>query len=53
MRKLTLALLVSILVVPVLSAAAADVTAPIRQFIDGFNKGDTNSAYAAYASATS
>jgi hypothetical protein len=25
------------------------VTAPIRQFIDGFNKGDVKSAYAAYA----
>jgi uncharacterized protein DUF4440 len=30
--------------------AAGDVTAPIRQFIDGFNKGDTKSAFAAYAS---
>lgn len=49
MRKLMLVLLASILVVPVLLAAAADVTAPIRQFIDGFNQGDTKSAYAAYA----
>src|SRR5262249_40488046 len=29
--------------------AAADLMAPIRQFIDGFNKGDTKSAFAAYA----
>jgi ketosteroid isomerase-like protein len=33
----------------VVAATPADVTAPIRQFIDGFNKGDVNSAYAAYA----
>ncbi len=50
MRKLILVILVSILVVPALTAAAADVTAPIHQFLDGFNKGDTKSAYAAYAS---
>ena len=31
-------------------AAGGDVTAPIHQFIDGFNKGDTKSAFAAYAS---
>jgi hypothetical protein len=41
--------LVGMLLVPALMAAADDVTAPIRQFIDGFNKGDTKSAYAAYA----
>ena len=33
-----------------LAASPADVTMPIRQFIDGFNTGDTKSAYAAYAS---
>jgi len=49
MRKLVLVVLTSILVVPALAAAAADVTAPIHQFIDGFNHGDTKSAYAAYA----
>ena len=32
------------------AAAPGDPAAPIRQFIDGFNKGDTTSAYAAYAS---
>jgi hypothetical protein len=40
----------SILLVPsFVSAATPDVTAPIRQFIDGFNTGDTKSAYAAYS----
>jgi len=32
-----------------MSAVTPDVMAPIRQFIDGFNKGDTKSAFAAYA----
>ena len=32
-----------------LAGAQTDVTAPIHQFIDGFNKGDVKSAYAAYA----
>jgi len=32
-----------------LAAPANDLMAPIRQFIDGFNTGDTKSAYAAYA----
>ena len=31
-------------------AATGDVTAPIRQFIDGFNTGDTKAAFAAYGS---
>jgi ketosteroid isomerase-like protein len=47
MKKLMLVLLATVLVVPGLRAA--DVTAPIHQFIDGFNKGDTKSVYAAYA----
>ena len=33
-------------------AAGADVTVPIRQFLDGFNTGDTKTAYAAYAPGT-
>lgn len=33
-------------------AAAGDVTAPIHQFIDGFNNGDQRAAFAAYASGT-
>lgn len=50
MRNTVLALLASVLWAPVLFAATAeDVVAPIRQFIDAFNKGDTASAYATYA----
>ena len=50
MKKPMFILLASTLLMPTLLFAAADVTAPIHQFIDGFNKGDTASAYAAYAS---
>jgi ketosteroid isomerase-like protein len=32
-----------------LADITADVTLPVRQFIDGFNKGDTKSAYATFA----
>ncbi len=49
MRKLMLIFVLSALAVPTLTAAAADVTTPIHQFIDGFNTGDTKLAYAAYA----
>jgi hypothetical protein len=44
------ALLASGLLAGVGLAAAGDVTTPIHQFIDGFNSGDTRSAFAAYAS---
>jgi hypothetical protein len=44
------ALLASGLLASVGLAAAGDVTGPIHQFIDGFNSGDTKSAFAAYAS---
>jgi ketosteroid isomerase-like protein len=37
---------------PAAATPAADVTVPIHQFIDGFNTGDTKSAYAAYAPGT-
>ena len=60
MHKALLAAFVGLLPLIVASATAAgaaaaagadaDVAAPIHQFIDGFNKGDTKSAYAAYAS---
>ena len=54
MHKCLWAALVGLLLLPVAAgvaaAADADVAAPIHQFIDGFNKGDTKSAYAAYAS---
>ena len=50
MRKTILALLAGALLIPsAVTAAAQDVTVPIRQFIDGFNTGNTDSAYAAYA----
>jgi hypothetical protein len=51
MHKSLLAALLGLLLSPMVGAAAeGDVAAPIHQFIDGFNKGDTKSAYAAYAS---
>ncbi len=50
MKKAILALLATVLLAPfAVAAVPGDVTAPIRQFIDGFNSGDTTSAYAAYA----
>lgn len=50
MRKTVLALMASLMWTPIAFAAAADdVAAPIRQFIDAFNKGDTATAYATYA----
>ncbi|MGB6975691.1 MAG: nuclear transport factor 2 family protein [Terracidiphilus sp.] len=50
MRKTLLAVLVGVLLIPAaLAAGPGDVTQPIRQFIDGFNKGDLNAAYASYA----
>ena len=50
MKKIILTLLAGVLFAPVaMRAATADVTTPIRQFIDGFNTGDLKSAYAAYA----
>lgn len=51
MRKTILTLFAVVLIVPVtIAATTTDVTKPIHQFIDGFNTGDVNSAYAAYAS---
>lgn len=53
MRKAFLGLIASVLLIPAAFAAApGDVTAPIKQFIDGFNTGDVKSAYAAYATGT-
>ncbi len=53
MKKSVFVLLVSVLFFAFASvsapAPAADVTVPIRQFIDGFNNGDTKTAFAAYA----
>jgi ketosteroid isomerase-like protein len=50
MKHPMLALVASALLIPSAFAAPhGDVMTPIRQFIDGFNKGDTKSAFAAYA----
>jgi hypothetical protein len=50
MKTTALTLLASVLLTPAaLAAGAGDPTAPVHQFIDGFNTGDTKSAFAAYA----
>ena len=50
MRKFVLSMLLSISLAPVaFAASAADVTAPIRHFIDAFNRGDEAAAMATYA----
>ena len=54
MIRTTLVLIAGMLVAVAVSAAApaaapGDLMAPIRQFIDGFNAGNTKSAFAAYA----
>jgi len=53
MKRTTIALLANLALSPVATAATpGDVTQPIHQFIDGFNTGDTKSAFAAYAPGT-
>lgn len=48
--KRLLPLIAALLLGPAaLAAPADDMMKPIHQFIDGFNKGDTKMAYAAYA----
>jgi hypothetical protein len=50
MKKAILALFAGAVLIPaVLAAAPGDVFAPIRQFIDAFNSGDTKAEYAACA----
>jgi ketosteroid isomerase-like protein len=50
MKSTIIAITVSLLAAAAATAApAADVSAPIRQFIDGFNHGDAKTAFAAYA----
>jgi hypothetical protein len=54
MTRSALLLLTGVLLSAVAAAAApGEPMTPIRQFIDGFNNGDTKTAYAAYAAATS
>ena len=50
-RPLGLTVVLAVLSVPALAGVPRDdPAAPARQFIDGFNSGDTKSAYAAYVS---
>ncbi len=49
MKRFMVAVLACALVVPAIWAASGDVMAPVRQFIDSFNAGDTKSGFAAYA----
>jgi ketosteroid isomerase-like protein len=51
MKKVVLAVLASLLMAATAMASPAEVLKPIHQFIDGFNKGDTASGFAAYATA--
>jgi ketosteroid isomerase-like protein len=49
MKKAVLTLLASVLSAgTAVAAQPGDVMVPIRQFVDGFNTGDTHSAFAAY-----
>jgi ketosteroid isomerase-like protein len=51
MKQAAIALLAIVLCAPaVIPAAQEDVSAPVRQFIDGFNSGNVEAAFAAYAS---
>lgn len=51
MKKIGFVLVAFVVIIPSLAATAPhELTAPIHQFIDGFNSGDVKSAYAAYAS---
>ena len=51
MKQLIIALLALVLFLPAaLAAGGDDVSAPVRQFIDGFNTGNVQAAFAAYAS---
>jgi ketosteroid isomerase-like protein len=50
MKKAIFALLAAAVCALPALATTDHVIAPIRQFIDGFNSGDTKSAFAAYAS---
>ena len=54
MRTISIAFLVAALAAgPAFSAEKDDVMGPVKQFIDGFNKGDVKSALAACAEQTS
>jgi len=49
-KQVIIALLALVLFLPsALAASGDDVSAPVRQFIDGFNTGNVQAAFAAYA----
>ena len=53
MKPAVIALLTIVLCAPAaILADQADVSAPVRQFIDGFNTGNVQAAFATYASGT-
>ncbi len=54
MRKLVISIAIAIMAAgSVFASDESDVLAPIHQFVDGFNKGDTTNAVAACADQTS
>jgi hypothetical protein len=54
MQKIWIALTIAVLTAgPSVASEETDVMVPVHQFVDGFNKGDTKSALAAYAEQTS
>ena len=54
MHKSFIALTIAVLATgPAVASEESDVMAPLHQFVDGFNKGDTKSALAACAEQTS
>lgn len=53
MRQILIAVTLALLAPPASAQTPADVMAPIRQFTDGFNKGDVATALAACAAETS
>ena len=54
MQKIFITLTIAVLAAgPAVASEETDVMAPVHQFVDGFNKGDTKSALAACAEQTS
>ena len=54
MQRIFIALSIAVLAAgPAVASEETDVMAPVHQFVDGFNKGDTKSALAACAEQTS
>jgi hypothetical protein len=49
MKQVVIVLLAGVLCAPAVPASRDEVSAPARQFIDGFNTGNVQAAFAAYA----